>query len=251
MSKEGKKDGRGRKEHELKRLCRERQDVREALCNLADNLRKMQDLVCHLISDGINIQGEIIKIEKISIPTLSGILDEHGHVRAKGRPKGTGSTSWTNNPHAIQAVANILREHGLHKGREKLLTEGIDYLNDHGKSEHYSFVGENGKKLLSITTLREIAKDNGVTFSVGPKKSSESSMPSNSLEDDDEDEDDEIDEDDDEIDDEDEDDDLEDEDDDLDEEDELEDEDLDDELEEDFDDELDDFQEEEDSEEED
>jgi len=240
------KDGRGRKEHELKKMCRERAEVRNALFELASSMRRMTDLVSHLVSNGINVEAEIIKVKSISVPTLTSILGEHGHTRQKGRPKGTGSTSWINNPQAIKIVADVLRNHGLHKGREKLLEEGIDCKNENGENEHYSFVGDNGKKLLSITTLREIAKDNGITFAVGPKSSSSSSsvVEDRYDEDDDDDEDDE-DEDDEDEDDEDDDDDIEDAED-AEEDTEEDDEDIE-EVEdddEDFDDDIDDFEDE-------
>jgi len=166
------KDGRGRKEHELKKICRERIDVRNALFQLALSMSRMTDLVEHIVSNGINVKTETIKVKTISVPTLTKILGEHGHSRRQGRPK---AASWVNNPQAIKIVADVLRNHGLHKGREKLLEEGIDYKNESGENEHYSFVGGNGKKLLSMTTLKEIAKSNGITFAVGPKSSASTS----------------------------------------------------------------------------
>ena len=248
------KDGRGRKEHELKKMCRERAEVREALFELASSMRRMTDLVGHIVSNGINVEAEIIKIKSISVPTLTSILGEHGHTRQKGRPKGTGSTSWINNPQAIKIVADVLRNHGLHKGREKLLEEGIDCKNENGENEHYSFVGDNGKKLLSITTLREIAKDNGITFAVGPKSSSSSSSVIEDrydAEDDDDDDEEDEDEDDEEVED-DEDEEIEDDEDDEDDEDEDEEDSVesydDDEDDEEFDDDIDDFDDEEEDE---
>jgi hypothetical protein len=238
------KDGRGRKEHELKKICRERTEVREALFELAASMKRMTDLVSHIVSNGIKVNTEVVEVKTISVPTLTSILSEHGHTRQKGRPKGIGSTSWINNPQAIKAVADVLKDHGLHKGREKLLAEGIDYKNENGESEHCSFIDDDGKKILSITTLKEIAKVNGITFAVGPKSSSSSVIENRHDEDDEEDEDEEDDEDVDEDDDEDEDSEDEDDEESLDDEDaETDDEEFDDD--EDFDDEIEDFDDEE------
>lgn len=175
------KDGRGRKEHELKKMCRDRAEVRHALFELATTMRRMTDLVEHIVSNGIDVKTEVIRIKNISVPTLTDILGEHGHTRHRGRPKaGTATTSphvaveaatsapWTNNPQAIEIVADVLRNHGIHKGREKLLAEGID-CSENGENKHYSFVGSDG---LSITTLMEIAKNNGISFESDQKSSS-------------------------------------------------------------------------------
>jgi len=164
------KDGRGRKEHQLKVLLRENAEAKKAFAKLVDSLGKMQSIASSLINEGLKVGKESITIESISIPTLALIIKENGRSMRKGRPAASGSTVWKNKPQAIQAVCNVLRDHGLHKGRDYLLNNGITYLNEDGEEEHFAF-SANGKKLLSITTLSKVAKENEIKFMVGPRKS--------------------------------------------------------------------------------
>jgi hypothetical protein len=168
MSKDG-KSGRGRKEHQLKVLLRENTEAKKAFAKLVDSLGKMQLIASSLISDGLKIGKDSIVIESISIPTLALIIKENGHSMKNGRPIASGSTVWKNKPQAIQAVCSVLRDHGLHKGRDYLLNNGISYTNEIGEVEHFTF-SENGKSLLSITTLSKVARENEIKFMVGPRK---------------------------------------------------------------------------------
>jgi hypothetical protein len=168
MSKDG-KSGRGRKEHQLKVLLRENTEAKKAFAKLVDSLGKMQLIASSLISDGLKVGKDSIVIESISIPTLALIIKENGHSMKKGRPIASGSTVWKNKPQAIQAVCSVLRDHGLHKGRDYLLNNGISYTNEIGEVEHFTF-SENGKSLLSITTLSKVARENEIKFMVGPRK---------------------------------------------------------------------------------
>jgi hypothetical protein len=168
MSKDG-KSGRGRKEHQLKVLLRENTEAKKAFAKLVDSLGKMQLIASSLIGDGLKVGKDSIVIESISIPTLALIIKENGHSMKKGRPIASGSTIWKNKPQAIQAVCSVLRDHGLHKGRDYLLNNGISYTNEIGEVEHFTF-SENGKSLLSITTLSKVARENEIKFMVGPRK---------------------------------------------------------------------------------
>jgi len=168
MSKDG-KSGRGRKEHQLKVLLRENTEAKKAFAKLVGSLGKMQLIASSLISDGLKVGKDSIVIESISIPTLALIIKENGHSMKKGRPIASGSTIWKNKPQAIQAVCSVLRDHGLHKGRDYLLNNGISYTNEIGEVEHFTF-SENGKSLLSITTLSKVARENEIKFMVGPRK---------------------------------------------------------------------------------
>lgn len=162
------KDGRGRKEHELKSLIKSNQEARDAFVKLVQNLGKMKSIEASLINDGIRFGDKVVRITNISTPTLAAIIKESGLSLQRGRPVASGSTIWKNNPQAIEAVCSILRKHGLHKGRCYLLDNGITLKNKNGEDEHFAF-SHNGKKLLSITTLSDIAKENNIEFTQGPR----------------------------------------------------------------------------------
>jgi len=167
-SKDANKDSRGRKEHELKSLIKSNQEARDSFVSLVKNLGKMKSIEASLINDGIRFGDKVVKITNISTPTLATIIKESGLSLQRGRPIASGSTIWKNNPQAIEAVCSILRKHGLHKGRCYLLDNGITLKNKNGEDEHFAF-SHNGKKLLSITTLSDIAKENNISFTQGPR----------------------------------------------------------------------------------
>lgn len=171
MAKEHKerKDARGRKEHPLKILVKSNKEARDAFLDLVKNLGKMQRISASLIRNGLSYGDNVFGVDNISVPTLSAIIKENGGEMKKGRPAASGSTIWRNRPQAIQAVCQVLRDYGLHKGRNYLLNNGITYKNENGEDEHFTFSTSNGKKLLSITTLSKVARENAIAFTTGPR----------------------------------------------------------------------------------
>ena len=139
MSKEN-NNGKGRKEHPLKITLREDKEAAKSFAKLVEQSNKMQTILQSLMTDGLKVGVKTIKVECLSVPTLSSILTEHGHVMKKGRPVASGSTVWKNTTQAVEAVCKVLKDHGLHDGRLHLLKNGISYINEDGKEESFSLI---------------------------------------------------------------------------------------------------------------